>query len=93
LDFRSDNQPGDKNYFFKHKTNNMAQRTNTDTGKPAGGGHPAQGTGVPTKINDENMANDQRLSEEYTRDEEEVKESVREMNPNRNVDKLGTEGH
>lgn len=71
----------------------MAQRTNTDTGKPAGGGHAAQGTGVPTKINDGNMPNDQRLSEEYTRDEEDIKEGVREMHPNRNVDKEGTEGH
>lgn len=79
--------------FTKHKTNLMAQRTNTDTGKPAGGGHAAQGTDVPTKVNDENMPNDQRLSDEYTRDEEGLKEGVREMHPNRNTDKQGTEGH
>ena len=71
----------------------MAQRTNTDSGKPAGGHQPAQGTGVPSKFSDENMANDEGLSDEYTRDEKDLKEGVREMNPNRNVDKPGTEGH
>lgn len=71
----------------------MAQRTNTDTGKPAGGGQPMTGTGIPTKVNDENMPNDQRLSDEYTRDEQELKEGVRQMNPNRNTDKGDTEGH
>jgi hypothetical protein len=65
----------------------MAKRSNTDAGQPAGGAQPMQGTGVPTKVNDDNMANDQRLSEEYTRDEEGLTEGVREMHPNRNVDK------
>jgi hypothetical protein len=71
----------------------MAQRTNTDTGKPSGVDKPMSGTGVPTVINDENMPNDERLSQEYTRDEEGLKEGVREMHPNRNVDKTETEGH
>ena len=71
----------------------MAQRTNTDGGSPAGGMKPMQGTGVPTKINDENMPNDERLSEEYTIDEEELKEGVRELHKNRNTDKGNTEGH
>lgn len=65
----------------------MAQKTNTDNGKPAGGNQPLQGTGIPAKINDGNMPNDERLSEEYTRDEESIQEGVREMHPNRNVDK------
>lgn len=46
-----------------------------------------QGTGIPTIVNDENMANDERLTNEYTRDDEDLKESVREMHPNRNEDK------
>lgn len=71
----------------------MAQRTNTDSGQPAGGAHPMSGTGVPTKINDENMPNDERLSEEYTRNEEGLKEGVRELHKNRNTDKGNTEGH
>ena len=56
-------------------------------GNPAGGGRPMQGTGVPTKVNDDNMANDERLTRQYTRDEEGISEGVREMHPNRNVDK------
>ncbi|HEX8315721.1 MAG TPA: hypothetical protein VF609_12045 [Flavisolibacter sp.] len=71
----------------------MAQRTNTDTGKPSGVDKPMEGTGVPTVINDENMANDESLSEDYTRDEEGIKEGVRIMHPNRNVAKNDTEGH
>ena len=71
----------------------MAKRSNTDTGKPSGVDKPMQGTGVPTKVNDENMPNDERLSEDYTRDEEGLKEHVREMHPNRNVNKIGTGGH
>lgn len=64
----------------------MAQRTNTDTGKPSGN-KPAQGTGIPTKVNDENSANDERLTDAYTRDDEELGEGVRELHPNRNVNK------
>ncbi|HVF96577.1 MAG TPA: hypothetical protein VM871_04620 [Flavisolibacter sp.] len=73
----------------------MAQITNTDEGRPTGN-RPLQGTGIPTKVNDANMPNDERLTEAYTRDDEEVKENVREMNPNRNTDKgkeVGTGGH
>lgn len=65
----------------------MAKKSNTDTGKPSGVNKPMEGTGVPTKVNDENMPNDQRLSDEYTRDDESLTESVRQMHPNRNVDK------
>jgi hypothetical protein len=64
----------------------MAQRTNTDKGQPSGN-KPSQGTGIPSKVNDENMPNDERLTTDYTVDDEEVKESVRELHPNRNVDK------
>jgi hypothetical protein len=65
----------------------MAKRSNTDTGKPSGIDKPMEGTGIPTKVNDDNMENDERLSDEYTRDEEDVTEGVREMHPNRNVGK------
>ena len=71
----------------------MAQRTNTDTGKPSGTNKSSEGTGIPTVVNDENMQQDERLSEEYTRDEEDVTEGVRELHPNRNVNKIGTGGH
>ena len=71
----------------------MAQRTNTDTGKPSGAGKASSGTGVPTVVNDENMQIDERLSQEYTRDEEGLKEGVRELHPNRNTNKIGTGGH
>jgi hypothetical protein len=65
----------------------MAKKSNTDTGKPSGVNKPMDGTGVPTRVNDENMPNDQRLSDEYTRDDEGLAEGVRQMHPNRNVDK------
>lgn len=64
----------------------MAQRTNTDTGSPSGN-KPAQGTGIPTQINDDNMSNDQQLTDAYTHDDEDLKEHVREMHPNRNTRK------
>ena len=69
----------------------MAQRTNTDTGKPSGS-KPMQGTGIPTKVNDENTPNDERLTKEYTRDDEDVTEGTRERHPNRNVDKEDATG-
>ncbi len=45
------------------------------------------GTGIPSKINDENMPDDQRLTEQYTTDDNEVAEGVRTMHPNRNEGK------
>jgi len=65
----------------------MSKQTSTDTGKPSGGNEPMQGTGVPSKVNDENMPNDQRLTDEYTNEDGEIADGVRTMNPNRNVDK------
>lgn len=64
----------------------MAQRTNTDTGQPSGN-KPMEGTGIPSKMTDQNRPNDERLTNDYTRDDEELKENVRERHPNRNVDK------
>ena len=65
----------------------MAKKSNTDTGKPSGVNKPMQGTGVPTKISDDNNAQDQRLTEEYTDDDNEINEATRTMHPNRNEDK------
>lgn len=64
----------------------MAQRTNTDKGQPAGD-KPMQGTGIPTNVSDENRQNNERLTADYTRDDEDVADGVRELHPNRNVDK------
>ena len=72
---------------FNFKLNVMAQRSNTDKGKPSGVDKPMEGTGIPTKINDENRPNDQRLTEDYTADENEIADGVRTMHPNRNEDK------
>jgi hypothetical protein len=69
------------------KTITMAKDSNTSTGKPSGVNKPMQGTGVPTVINDENKANDQRLTEGYTDDDNEVNEGTRIGHPNRNTDK------
>lgn len=64
----------------------MAKRTNTDTGRPAGN-KPAQGTGIPTKITDNTRAEDQRVSDTYTADEERISGSVPQRHPNRNTRK------
>lgn len=64
----------------------MAQKTNTDKGRPSGN-KVAPGTGIPTKVNDGNRPKDERLTKDYTRDDEELNVSVRERHPNRNVDK------
>ena len=71
----------------------MAQRSNTDTGKPAGAGKSSDGTGIPTVVNDDNMQNDERLSQDYTNDEEGLRDGIREMHPNRNVNKIDTGDH
>lgn len=66
----------------------MSKQTNTDTGQPSGN-KPDQGmgTGVPQQINDDNMPQDEHMTTEYTDDDQEIKESVRTLHLNRNVDK------
>ena len=64
----------------------MSKQSNTDTGQPAGS-QPAQGTGIPQKINDEKMRQDEGLTQQYTNDDEEIKDSVRTGHPNRNAGK------
>lgn len=74
------------NNFYSFKTNVMAKESNTDTGQPSGN-KPMDGTGIPSKINDGNIPNDQRLTDDYTTDDEEVADGVRTLHPNRNVNK------
>ncbi|HEU4904178.1 MAG TPA: hypothetical protein VFT06_15335 [Flavisolibacter sp.] len=64
----------------------MAKRSNTDKGQPSGN-KPAQGTGIPQQVNDERQSQDERMTNEYTTDEEDINDSVRTLHPNRNVDK------
>lgn len=63
----------------------MAQRTNTDTGKPST--KHQQGTGIPSKISDDAMQQNNEMTERYTDDDAEIKEAVPQRHPNRNVDK------
>ncbi len=65
----------------------MAQRTNTDTGKPSGVDKQESGTGIPSKISDSNMQNDEDLTDRYTNDDESIAEGVRTLHSNRNTDK------
>jgi hypothetical protein len=64
----------------------MSKQSNTDKGQPSGD-TPMQGTGIPQKINDGNMPQDEHMTENYTDDDQEIKESVRTLHKNRNVDK------
>lgn len=64
----------------------MAKRSNTDKGQPSGN-KPAQGTGIPQQVNDDRQAQDERMTNEYTADDEEIRDSVRTLHPNRNVNK------
>jgi hypothetical protein len=72
--------------FHQNKTIRMSKQSNTDKGQPSGN-IPLQGTGIPQQINDENMPQDERMTNEYTNDDEDIKDSVRTLHPNRNVDK------
>ena len=58
-----------------------------DKGSPAGANKNDEGTGVPTGKNVDDMQRDQELTEKYTDDNQDIADSVRTNNPNRNVDK------
>ena len=64
----------------------MATRTNTDKGQPSGN-TPMKGTGVPQQISDDKMPQDEKLTDQYTNDDEDLADGVRKLHPNRNVDK------
>lgn len=70
----------------------MAHNTNTDTGKPSGAGKQESGTGIPSKISDEKMQQDEDVTERYTNDEEGIADNVRVGHPNRNTDKEDATG-
>lgn len=65
----------------------MAKDTNTDTGKPSGVNKPEPRTGVPSQVSDDNRANDERMTEQYTNDDGGISDGIRTMHPNRNEDK------
>ena len=64
----------------------MSKQSNTDKGQPSGN-KPMRGTGVPQKISDENRPQDERMTDDYTQDDQEIKENVHVLRKNRNVDK------
>jgi hypothetical protein len=80
-----------KTFFHYHKTNCMSKQSNTDTGKPSGN-KPAQGTGIPQQVNDEKRSQDERMTNDYTTDDEDIRDSVRTLHPNRNVNKGNQDG-
>ena len=77
---------GKAHKISKQKRTTMAKRSNTDQGKSSGN-KPMEGTGIPSKINDDNMAQVERLTDAYTDNDEDVSEGVRTLHPNRNADK------
>jgi hypothetical protein len=58
-----------------------------DKGKPSRA-NKQEGTGVPSKINASKMKEDQRLTEEYTDDDEKLADHVKTSKQNRNTQKL-----
>lgn len=58
----------------------------TDKGQPSGTNKSSQGTGIPSKF-DKDMDRDKELTDEYTDNDQDVSDSVRQNNPNRNTDK------
>lgn len=55
-------------------------------GHPSGVNKNEEGTGVPNKIAEDKQRND-KLTDKYTVDDEQISDSVRQNNPNRNTDK------
>lgn len=70
----------------------MAHGTNTDTGKPSGVGKQENGTGIPSKISDEKMQQDQDITDRYTNDDNGIADSVHVGHPNRNTGKEDATG-
>lgn len=58
----------------------------SDKGQPSGTNKNNQGTGIPSKF-DKDQQRDKELTDEYTENDQEVSDSVRQNNPNRNTDK------
>jgi hypothetical protein len=60
--------------------------SNREKGSPAGA-NKSEGTGTPADKFNDNLERDQELTEKYTDGKDGLAEHVREINPNRNVDK------
>ena len=58
-----------------------------EKGRPSGGNKPEPGTGIPNKVSTDNMKDDERLTDKYTRDDEHIGEGTRSGHANRNEDK------
>ena len=58
----------------------------SDKGQPSGTNKSNKGTGVPATF-DKDMERDKELTQEYTENDQEVSDSVRQNNSNRNTDK------
>ncbi|MDQ3278071.1 MAG: hypothetical protein M3Q06_07080 [Bacteroidota bacterium] len=58
-----------------------------DKGSPAGANKNDSGTGVPTDKFVNKPHQDQELTDKYTEDEQDIADSVRQNNPNRNTSK------
>lgn len=57
-------------------------------GRPSGDNKSDMGTGVPQKnIENKDLDRDKEITEQYTNQNKEVSDSVRQNNPNRNTDK------
>jgi hypothetical protein len=56
-------------------------------GKPSGINKPEGGTGTPSDFKPENLEKDEKLTHDYTDDDEKISGNVHIKNPNRNVDK------
>jgi hypothetical protein len=56
-------------------------------GHPSGVNKTESETGIPTRMDPDNMENDSKQTEKYTNDDQSVADDVRTMHPNRNTDK------
>jgi len=57
-------------------------------GMPSGRNKPGEGTGVPSKINNDDEQLDNRITNQYTDDDKQVAEQVPLRHRNRNVNKV-----
>ena len=57
-----------------------------DKGQPSGTNKSDKGTGIPSKSN-KDMQRDKDLTQEYTENDQDVSDGVRQNNSNRNTDK------
>lgn len=55
-------------------------------GQPSGS-NKSEGTGVPSNTDNEDLRQDDEITEKYTEDDSSVAENIRQNHPNRNVSK------